>query len=205
LRLGACAALASVWIGCASPVTVILTHDGRSSLSGGAGRRLVLAAPFDDARPLGGTCGVQSGAFGLDGPAILCDREPAPFLASAFAAELERAGFTVERVDRAPATPDAPVIRGVLERLYLQTTGGFSHFVMEADLHVRLEVDAPGGLRARRSFFAKGNRGVGGTAGAAAQASANDAVDRIVRNMTAAVLSLTNQYPELAVSAEARP
>jgi hypothetical protein len=205
VRIGVLLVLALVWAGCASTVTVVLAHDGRSGLSGGEGRKLILVTPFDDARPRGGSCGVQAGAFGADGPNILCDRDPAPFVASAFAAELERAGFAVAQVDRIAATPDAPVIRGSLDQLYLQTTGGFSHFVMEADLHVRLELEAPGGLRAKRSFFAKGNRGVGGTAGAAAQESTNDAVDRVVRNMTAAVLSLTNQYPELAASREVAP
>lgn len=196
--------LAFTWLamGCASQVTVILAHEGRSNLSGGNGRKLIVVAPFDDVRPLAATCGVQSDAFGSDGPSILCDRPPAPFIADALATELERVGFAVEKRDHVPAAASAPVVRGVLEQLYLQTTGGFSHFVMEADLHVRLEVTGATGLRAKRSFFVKGNLGCGGTAGAAAQESANDAVARAVSHMTAALLSLANQYPELASSTE---
>jgi hypothetical protein len=185
--------------GCASKVTAVLSSDGRSGLSGGEGRRLVVVAPFDDYRPVKGVCGEQSGNFG-SGPPVLCDREPAPFIASALIDELKRVGFEVETADRPRNPSDAPILRGELVQLYAQPTGGFSHFVMEADFHVRLEVHAQSGLVARRSFFVKGNRGVGGTVGGAAQESISDATNRIVKNMTAGVLSLVNQYPELGTA-----
>lgn len=198
-------ALAASLSGCASTVTAVLSYDGRSGLSGGDGRRLVVVEPFDDERPVMGVCGEQSGSFG-SGPAVMCDREPALFVAASLIDELNRVGFEVERTDRPQKAVDAPVVRGTLVQLYAQPTGGFSHFVMEVDIHVRLEVESVSGLVARRSFFVKGNRGVGGTAGAAVQESISDATNRIVKSMVAALLSLENQYPELgAYQAEATP
>lgn len=199
LRVALLVLLVGALDGCATTVVAVLSSDGRSGLSGGGGRRLVVVAPFDDDRPVKGVCGEQSGNLG-SGPAVLCDREPAPFITSALIDELKRVGFEVEKANRPQKPSNAPVVRGVLVQLYAQPTGGFSHFVMEADVHVRLEVQAPSGLVARRSFFVKGNRGVGGTAGGAVQESISDATNRIVNNMVAALLSLENQYPELATA-----
>ena len=196
-RLAVLGLLVGALQGCATTVVAVLSSDVPTGLSGGEGRRLVVVGPFDDERPVKGVCGEQSGSLG-SGPPVLCDREPAPFITSALVQALERAGFEVETADRPRPPTDAPVVRGVLVQLYAQPTGGFSHFVMEADMHVRLEVQAPSGLVARRSFFVKGNRGVGGTAGAAVQESISDATNRIVKNMVAALLSLENEYPELA-------
>jgi hypothetical protein len=184
--------------GCASPVTVTLASDGRSGLSGGAGRTLLVVTPFADERATPG-CGVQSGNFG-DGPGITCDRAPAPFLTSALVEELKRVGFAVRQAHRPDPAAGATIIRGALVQFFMQPTGGFSHFVMEADIHVRLEVTSPSGLVAKRSFFVKGNLGIGGTAGAAAQQSITDATNRVVKNMVAALLSLGNQHPEFVAA-----
>jgi hypothetical protein len=120
----------------------------------GANRAIVVMAPFTDARPQS-RCGMKKNGYNSESADVFCQVGPDIFLPRLLAEELRAAGFHV-LVDRSRAGPEVPVVRGVVEQLFVEPKVGFFSSAMEADVAIVLRVELPHGRVAIRRFFAKG-------------------------------------------------
>ena len=165
-------------------------------IPGGNGRHVVVTVPFQDSRSDKSRCGVQKGGYGNETAAAVCVGDPAEWLASLLARELEASGFTVLRSGDG-AKDSALRIDGVVLKIFAEPVVGFWSTTVESDFNVRLVATSKTGLQAERTFFSKGEL----TSMIWPQGIFNDSVRRGVRDlltkMVQAILELMNRYPEL--------
>jgi hypothetical protein len=164
-------------------------------LRGGNGRKVAVVKPFTDQRAQPNRCGMQKNGYNVDTANAVCRTPPAEWIAQLLADELRASGFTV--VEPTAATPGTLVIDGTLLQLFVEPMAEAFSARAEADIQVRLEATSQSGLRASRTFFAKGVwRGFAGVT-TPFQDSLKKASDQILEEMVGAILELMNRYPQL--------
>lgn len=174
----------------------------QTPLQGGAGREVVVTVPFADERAQPHRCGCQKNGYNMDTANVICRTPPAEWIADVLADELRAAGFRVVRAD-APHRASALRIEGALLQLFVEPFAGTFSASCEADLSVRLVATSETGLRASRTFFAKGSwKGFSGVTGPF-QVATERATQEALRAMVEAVIELMNRYPQLGMRAEA--
>jgi hypothetical protein len=157
---------------------------------------ITLVTPFDDSRPQRQRCGMKKNGYNLDTANILCDGDPELYLANLLAAELDKAGFEVQR--KAPSASSGGLhLEGQLLQFFVEPkVGGFT-FTPEADIHVKLSAASASGLKAERDFYVKWEEvSLAGTE-SNFQTAADKATVLIVGNMAQAVQELIQRFPEL--------
>jgi hypothetical protein len=223
VRFASALAVAAALVGCTThPVLQAPSPYGDYGYRGGDGR-VVRVLPFEDERtkpedcaeletpPKSPTQGPNQPAAGAKqqpkaatGPgrfpphqALGCSEDPPRWFAERLTTALQEAGFALAEDGALP--PDALEIGGSLVRLEVEVAGSGGGIAI-ADSWLRLRVRDARGLSAHRSFYSQA-RSPGATAqfGASAKPLAQIALDasgrRAVRDMLAAVLSLSNRYP----------
>ena len=210
-------------LGCTThPVLQPPLDYGDYGLRGGDGR-VVRVLPFEDGRtppedcaelqaePKSPQAGPKQAAPGAKqqpvatrGPgrippheALGCSSEPPGWFSERLALALEDAGFQL--IGDGSLPPGALEIRGTLLRLEVEVFGSGGGVAI-ADSWIRLHVRDERGLAASRSFYAQSRSSVpaaslGPPAAPRAQVALNGSSQRAVRDMLAAVLSLSNRYP----------
>jgi hypothetical protein len=163
-------------------------------------------APFIDARkrPARATYGSSNAA--TSGPCqktkrlqsahdqLACSDEPPEWFAKRLSTALRGAGLTVLEGD-APAPGDVLQIQGTLHQLDAESISLMYSALFESDVHIQLEVSSEAGLTASRGFHVKASRSKMGGGMGTLQTVLDESSTRIVRDMTAAILSLLNRYP----------
>jgi hypothetical protein len=156
---------------------------------------VTLVVPFDDSRPHRNRCGMKKNGYNMDTADILCDADPARYLAGLLAAELDKAGFEVQR--KATSSSGGLRLEGQLLQFFVEPKVGASTFTPEADIHVKLSATSASGLRAERNFYMKWEEvSMVGTEDNF-QTAADTATARIAGSMTQAVQELIQRFPEL--------
>lgn len=191
-------ALAPLLVGCAT-IDVNLKQPPaglKAPIPGGNQRQVIVTIPFADERQIKDRCGVQKAGYGNETAVAHCVGDPAQWIAAMLAAELKASGFTVLATEEG-SHESALKIDGVLLKIFAEPVVGFWSTVIESDLSVRLVATSRTGLRAERTFFAKGDlESVIWT-----QGLFNDSLERGVRDllgkMVEAILELMKQYPQL--------
>ena len=165
-------------------------------IRGGNGRKVVVVKPFADQRQQPKRCGMQKNGYNQDTADAVCRIAPEEWIAGLLADELRATGFTVlPSADGAPG--DVVTIEGTLLQLFVEPIAGMFSVSCEADLQVRLLVTSKSGLRATRTFFAKGLwKGFSGVTGPF-QISLKRATDEMLEEMVTAVVELLDHYPQL--------
>lgn len=173
---------------------------------GGDGRRVRVASPFADERPRQGCAFMELPGRRERRPppkeALKCSEDPLRWFADQLAAALRTAGYTV--VDARVEDGDEILeIRGALQTLDARSVSAMNAGRFEADVGAELRVSSPSGLDARRRFYAKVSRPRLFGGAATSQQVLDEAAARTLRDMTAAILSLTNRYPGVGVASAA--
>ncbi len=200
------AVLILVFSGCALvDVNVKPPESGlEAPIPGGNRRQVIVTVPFQDGRQNKSRCGVQKGGFGNETASAVCVGDPAEWIASFLARELEASGFTVLRSEDG-ARGSALRIQGVLLQLFVEPIVGFWSTTVESDFQVKLVATSKTGLQAERTFFSKGEL----TSIIWPQGIFNDSVRRGTRDlltkMVQAILELMNRYPELGFEHRGNP
>lgn len=167
---------------------------------GGEGRVVRVVSPFEDMRARWTAIG-DSPRIG-DSPSY-----PPEQFAERLAKELQRAGYTVLGADD-PGSGDVLEVRGTLRSLLFELF--MNHrWVFEADVWIELHASTPSGLSAGRSFYVKESASPTWCLNWFCDSMRQELIDRsaarAVREMTAAVLSLTNRYPAAPIAPVAAP
>ena len=184
--------------GCAlAEVHVKAPESGlETPIPGGSQRQVIVAIPFRDARQMTNRCGVQKGGYGNETATAVCQGDPAEWIATLLARELQAAGFTV-LPSEAGARDTALKVDGVLLKIFVEPVVGFWSTTVESDFNVKLIATSKTGLQAERTFFAKGEK----TSIIWPQGIFNDSVAHgsrdLVSKMVHAILELMKRYPEL--------
>ncbi len=197
--LRALAILAALLPGCAfTDVNLAMPTGGlESRVAGGNGREIVVETPFADDREIRDRCGMQKNGYNMDTAAAICTTDPSAWLAGLLAAELRAAGFSVVEAGSTHAQ-SALRVEGSLLKIFVEPVIGFWTGSHEADLQVKLVASSESGLRAERTFFAKGRQG-----GAVIsitplfEQALRNATRALLDDMVRAILSLMDRYPEL--------
>lgn len=189
----------SLLTGCAFNDVVVNPPSGISAnLSGGERRVIVVYIPFADDRQNRNRCGMQKNGYNMDTASAICSSDPAIWLANLLKEELKTAGFTV-KTDEANNKTSALKIRGSLLKLFVEPVIGFTTVTLETDIHIKLLATSDNGLIAERSFFVKGSQsGLAATA-SNFQASVDNAVKKVIKDIVSDILTLMNRYPELGM------
>jgi len=166
-----------------------------TGITGGEQREVAVVIPFADERQIKNRCGMKKNGYNMDTANAVCTEPPATRLAELLAAEFKKAGFKVTQGE--PAAPGGVKIAGTLVKFFVEPVIGFAMGALETDIQIRLEASTQNGLRAERSFFVKGTQSAMVGSDSNYQASMNDAIGQIVKQMVAAVVSLFNRYPKL--------
>lgn len=173
-------------------------------IPGGNRRQVIVTVPFQDSRQSKSRCGVQKGGFGNETASAVCVSDPAEWIASFLARELEASGFTVLRSE-GEARDSALRIQGTLLQFFVEPVVGFWSTTVESDFNVRLVATSRTGLQAERTFFSKGEL----TSVIWTQGIFNDSVRGGLRDlltqMVRAILELMNRYPELGLERRGHP
>lgn len=173
-------------------------------IPGGNRRQVIVTVPFQDGRQSKSRCGVQKGGYGNETASAICEGDPAEWIASFLARELEASGFTVLRSEDG-ARDSALRIQGVLLQLFVEPIVGFWSTTVESDFNVKLVATSKTGLQAERTFFSKGEL----MSVIWPQGIFNDSVRRGTRDlltkMVQAILELMNRYPELGFERPGSP
>jgi hypothetical protein len=168
-------------------VRVLAFEDGRSppdSCTKPAGPRL---------QPVPGSKAMEVRESGQPAGAparrpLICRSDAPRWFDRRLALALKNAGFRI--VGQGPLTRDALEVQGTLQRLEIEFLGQS----VIADSWVRLDVRDGRGLSAHRSFYAQERTPDW-------QGALDKSAQRAVRDMLAAVLSLSNRYPASAGAA----
>jgi hypothetical protein len=165
-------------------------------LKGGNGRQVIVAMPFVDQRAQPHRCGMQKNGYNMDTANVVCRSDPTQWIAQLLADELRASGFAVVAAD-GPRKATALRLEGNLLQLFVEPLAGTFSVSCEADLQVRLVATSETGLRAERTFMAKGVwKGFAGI-DTPFHDSFKKASDQVVAAMVEAVLELLNRYPQL--------
>lgn len=168
-------------------------------VSGGEGREVVIVVPFTDQRQIKQRCGMKKNGYNMDTADVFCNAPPAARLAELLAQTLRDAGFRVKTQGEADK-PSGVLVEGTLLKFFVEPVIGFAMGSMETDIQVHLVATSENGLRAERSFFVKGTKSAMGATASNYQRSVDQAVQQIVQQMAAAIISLINQYPQLGLA-----
>ena len=172
-------------------------------IPGGNQRQLIVIAPFADARQITDRCGVQKGGYGNETARGICQGSPPQWLAEFLARELRASGFTVLSAE--DGRESALKIEGTLLKFFVEPVVGFWSTTVESDLQVKLVATSRTGLRAQRTFFAKGElTSVIWTQGIFNDSLA-DGVRQLLTKMVEAILELMKQYPQLGFERDPHP
>lgn len=165
---------------------------------GGNGRQVAVVRPFADQREQPQRCGIQKNGYNQETANAVCRTPPAAWLSDLLAEELRASGFTVVAPDA--AGPGTLVIQGALLQLFVEPMAEAFGARAEADVQVRLEVTSANGLRASRTFFAKGVwQGFAGVT-KPFQDALEKASNEVLQEMVEAILELMNRYPQLGAA-----
>jgi hypothetical protein len=197
--------------GCTLLAVLILTFTGcalvnvnvkppesglETPIPGGNQRQIIVTIPFQDARQSMSRCGVQKGGYGNETADAVCQGNPADWIATLLARELEASGFTVLASEEG-ARDSALKIEGILLKIFVEPVVGFWSTTVESDFNVKLVATSKTGVHAERTFFSKGEL----TSIIWPQGIFNDSVRRGTRDllskMVQAILELMKRYPEL--------
>jgi hypothetical protein len=171
-------------------------------LRGGNGRQVIVATAFGDQRQQPRRCGMQKNGYNMDTANAVCRVDPTTWMAQVLADELRASGFTVVAAD-APHRPGALKVDGTLLQLFVEPIAGAFSVSCEADLQARLMVTSDTGLRAERTFFAKGVwKGFAGITGPF-QVSLQRGTEDILGQMVEAIIEIMNRYPQLGARSHA--
>ncbi len=183
--------------GCAITDVTLATPAVRvaSMVSGGRGRQVVVVQPFEDARQADRRCGMKKNSYNMDTADVRCAEEPARWLATMLARELEQAGFEV--ADAGGARPSAVQLEGSLLQIFIEPVIGMWTVKMEADLHVKLVARSETGLAAERSFYVKSTESQFGVSTFPFDAALANATQTLLRDVVQAIVELLDRYPEL--------
>jgi hypothetical protein len=195
--LGLCGMLATA-VGCAfTPVPLDMPVSGLPTpLRGGNGRQVAVVVPFADQRPQARRCGMQKNGYNQDTADAVCRVPPDRWIAELLADELHAAGFVV-LAPSAARSSNTLVVEGTLLQLFVEPVAGTWVASCEADLQVRLVATSASGLRASRTFFAKGVwKGFAGVT-TPFQDSLKKATDEVLGEMVSAIIELADRYPQL--------
>jgi hypothetical protein len=168
----------------------------KTPIPGGNQRQVIVTVPFADARKITNRCGMQKGGYGNETANAFCQGEPGRWIAEFLASELTASGFTVLPAEGG-ARDSALKIEGILLKIFAEPVVGVWSTTVESDLNVTLVATSRTGLRAERTFFAKGEL----TSVIWSQGIFNDSLEKGIRELLAkmvgAILELMTQYPEL--------
>ena len=176
-----------------------------STLGGGDGRELRLSVPFAETRTRDGcpepgkhpaVPPPDSDRWQSGGaiPAVACADTPAQSLGEQLSGALSAAGFRTAAPG--PLDEDAFDVQGTLLSVEADAYRSNNEVVtVVVDVWIDLHVSTPSGLSAHRSFFVQTVRGGRRDSLSVAYVALDDSLRRAVRDMTAALLSLSNRYP----------
>jgi len=183
---------------------------------GGEGREVRVVTPFEDERVRGKCPGDVKPDGDVRSKSVLpsaeeqlrCSDEPPGWFAERLIKALHGAGYTVIGIDE-PGKGDVLEIRGALRSLTVESMAMMQSAIFEADVSLELRVSTTSGLVARRGFFVKASISKYGGGMGTLQDVLDESSTRAVRDMTAAIVSLTNRYPAMPLvpiaSAEEAP
>jgi hypothetical protein len=175
--------------------------------TGGDGRPIEVISPFEDGRQKP-TC--SKGPEDLEAEDAVytslhnrlgCSSSPLEWIAERLAQGLESAGFDVlTHAERSALDPeedeDVITVEGRMDMLEVEVLPQMQTVFAEADLQVEIFVSAHSGLRASRRFHVKSQDAGLAVGTETHQRVFDEMADRAVRDMTAAILSLLNRFPE---------
>jgi hypothetical protein len=171
---------------------------------GGEGRQVRVAMPFADERPPVACPSADASKWKRrtqpPRERLRCSDEPLHWFPERLETALREAGYTV--VD-ASAGGEILEIHGTLRTLEIESVSLMNSAIFEADVGVELHVTSPTGLDARRRFYVKAQRSKLVAGAGTLQAMLDESAGRAVRDMTAAIVSLTNRYPAVGVASAA--
>lgn len=119
----------------------------------GRGRAVAIHVPFTDQRAQRDNCG-KIGRW-----RILCDQEPAAWLADLLVHELSDRGFAVTS-DESEPSPGVLTIDGTLRRLYVRSEDRGWAITTVAEISMELTARSDGGFEQRQSFVAEEDSGL---------------------------------------------
>jgi hypothetical protein len=169
--------------------------QARGSL--GRGRLVALDLVWSDGRPQPGRCGTKKNGYNIQTADIFCQAEPASHLAYLLAQELTALGFVVVAADAGPLRPGTLRIDGELNQFFVEPHIGAFTVTPEVDVEVRLVASSGHGLLASRNFYVKAaDENLAATDGTY-QDVYEQALQLIVQRLVAAVIDLSDRYPDL--------
>jgi hypothetical protein len=195
--------------------TIIALQPPRGFLDfgyrGGEGRE-VRVMPFEDVRMRGECPGdVTPSGHVVKAEAMIpseeeqlrCSQDPPRWFAERLATALRGAGYTVLAPNE-PGRGDVLDVHGALRRLNVEVVGTSGTGIYEADVSLELYVSSISGLGARRGFFVTSSLSALWRTTFSKVGTLQERLDecsiRAVRDMTAAILSLTNRYPAMPIA-----
>lgn len=172
-----------------------------TAAQGGQGRE-VIVFPVVDERADSNRCGVKRNTWEAETADVLCEPEPRQWLGELVLRAVDRAGFKVVTTQTARSA-DPLHLRIKLKHLFIDQVNGVVTLALITDAHVVIEAETPSGLVAKRSFFAKSRNEVLGVLDSGLQASMDEAVDQLAKEMVTALIGLNARYPSAGARARA--
>ena len=135
--------LVSLISGCVTYLYLPGSSGSPTNSDEGRGRTVSLAIPFADERVDRDRCGAGH---------IVCDQDPAQWIAQQLRTELRDSGFKV--LDLELAGPGTIMISGVLTKFHVGSNAAFS---LKADIHTKLSLSVDGRETIDQSFLVSEN------------------------------------------------
>jgi hypothetical protein len=197
-RIASSAAIAALASACAvRDVPLTLPTKGlEDTIRGGRGRQVIVTIPFEDGREPK-RCGMRKNEYSVEVASVVCQSDPAVWIALLLADELRASGFDVLAAE-AEHRPGALRIDGTLFKLFVEPVIGVWTSSLEADLAVTLRVSTQTGLEAERRFFVKGWKG--GVVVLSLQpylTATHRAAQALLDEMVRAIIELMDRHPQL--------
>lgn len=192
---------ATILSGCAfTDVQLDMPISGlEQRITGGNDREVIVSVPFNDTRAHKERCGMQKNGYNMDTANAICSIPPGEWIAQLLADELRASRFKV-LAPNAPHGRAALKIEGDVQKLFVEPVIGMWSGSLETDLQVKLTATTETGLRAERTFFAKGiKKGVIAATRTPFHTSLKRAADELLTEMVEAVFYLMNKYPQIGV------
>lgn len=193
--------LATILSGCAfTDVQLDMPVSGlEQPITGGNNREVIVSIPFNDTRPHKERCGMKKNGYNMDTADAICGIAPSEWIAQLLVDELRASRFKV-LPPHAPHGRAALKIEGDVQKIFVEPVIGMWSGSLETDLQVKLTATTETGLRAERTFFAKGiKKGVIAATRTPFHTSLKRAADELLTEMVEAVFYLMNKYPQIGV------
>ena len=207
-RLAATCALLMSSVACGEALRLTMPSGYRSiGFTGGDGRPIEVVTPFEDGRQKP-TCSkgpedlaAKDSVYSSLHDRLGCSASPLEWIGERLAQGLESAGFDVlTHAERTTLDPekeeDVITVEGRMDMLEVEVLPQMQSVFAEVDLQVELFVSARSGLRASRRFHVKSQDAGLAVGTETHQRVFDEMADRAVRDMTAAILSLLNRFPD---------